>query len=75
MSDIAREVESAYRLPERTAGSISIRPPTAIHPGERRDQPSRAAIVHRGSLTLAQAQQEILRRDANGAFVRNGGRP
>jgi hypothetical protein len=105
MPDPARQPERPHvRLPERTAGPITIGSTTGIRPRERRDPTSRAAIECRVSaeyqdmpglcLTLGQAQrlfrlredicvrvlnalvqQEILRLDANGAFVRNGGRP
>ena len=105
MSDPARQPETAHlRLPERTAGPISIRATTDTCSRERRDPTSREAIVYRVRveyqdmpglhLSRAQAQrlfglredicvrvlatlvqQEILRVDANGAFVRNGGRP
>jgi hypothetical protein len=101
----ARQPETPHvRLPERTAGPITIRSTTGIRPRERRDPASRASIESRVSaeyqdmpglrLTLGQAQrlfglredicvrvlntlvqQEILRVDATGAFVRNGGRP
>jgi hypothetical protein len=61
MSDTAREAESAHPwLPERTAGPTSIRP-ADIYLSERRVN----TLVQHG----------ILRLDANGAFVRNGGRP
>ena len=104
MSDTAREAESAHRWPTgHPAGPVRVRPLTDIHPRERRDHASRAAVVRRVRaeyqempglrLTLAQAQrlfgirddvcvrvlntlvrQEVLRVDANGAFVWNGGR-
>jgi hypothetical protein len=105
MPDSVRQPDITHRrLPERTAGPISLRSTTSVRLGERRDLASREALVRRVSvefhdmpglsLTLAQAQrlfglrediclrvldtlvtQEILRVDAKGAFVRNGGRP
>lgn len=74
MSDTARKAESAHRWrPDRTAGPISVRPTADIHPRERRDHASGAAIVRRVSvkyqemlglrLTLAQAQRLFGKRE------------